>query len=90
MKIRSLAWLPLLALVWPAIAAAQGTPSPKAVVAAAVRQAGYPCKEPKSVKADARHSTPDERAWVIRCEKGSYRVKFMSDTGAAVEPIGKR
>lgn len=87
MKTRSLAWLPLLALLGPAVAAAQE--SPKTVVAAAVRQAGYLCNQPKSVKADSKRSTPDQRAWIIRCEKGSYRVKFKSDTGAAVEPISK-
>ena len=88
MATRSFAWLIFLALACPAIAAAQEGPTE--IVAAAVRQAGYPCAKPKSVKADPKHGAPDKKAWIIRCENGSYRVKFLSDTGAAVEPIGKQ
>ncbi len=54
------------------------------VVAAAVRQRGHPCDRPKSVEHDAEHSEPDQKAWIIRCENATYRVKFMGDTGAQV------
>jgi|GEM_PF-3060942 len=53
-------------------------------VAAAVRQRGHVCDRPKSVKHDAEHSEPDRKAWIIRCENATYRVKFMGDTGAEV------
>ena len=68
-----------------AIAAEQT--SAKDVVAAAVRDHGHPCDAPESAKPDPEYSSPDERAWIIRCESGSYRVKFMGDTGSEVEPI---
>jgi hypothetical protein len=61
--------------------------SAKDVVAAAVRDRGHSCASPESAKKDPEHSSPDEQAWIIRCESGSYRVKFMGDTGAEVEPI---
>ena len=57
------------------------------VVAAAVPDRGHACASPESATPDPEHSSPDERAWIIRCESGSYRVKFMGDTGAEVEPI---
>ena len=59
----------------------------KTVVAAAVRDHGYRCASPESVKPDPADSGPDEKAWVIRCESGSYRVKFKGDAGAEVEPL---
>jgi len=86
MIVRFLAGLAALMLMCPPVAAAQETS--KAVVAAAVRDAGYPCDKPSSVKPDQKATSADERAWIIQCEKGSYRVKFTGDTGAKVEPVG--
>jgi hypothetical protein len=88
MKPRSLAWLSFLALAGPAIAAAQEDPS--TIVATAVRQAGHPCDKPESVKPDAKHSTAARKAWIIRCESGAYRVRFLPGHGATVVLIGKR
>jgi len=85
MTVRPLAGLACLALLWPAAAAAQETPT--AVVAAAVRDAGHECKKPASVKPDPKASSADEKAWIIQCEKGRYRVKFTGDTGAKGEAI---
>ena len=56
-------------------------------VAAAVRQKGFACANPVSVKADAEASTPDERSWIIVCGDTRYRVKFRGDTGTTVEPV---
>jgi hypothetical protein len=86
MTVRSLAGLACLALVSAPVAAAQETS--KAVVAAAVRDAGYECMKPSSVKRDPKATSADEKAWIIQCEKGGYRVKFTGDTGAKVEPVG--
>jgi len=61
--------------------------SPKDVVATAVRQNGYQCSEPKNIEPDPEDTSPDERAWIVRCQNGSYRVKFMGDEGAQVEPL---
>lgn len=57
------------------------------VVAAAVRQQGYACDNPENAEPDANDTSPDEKAWILRCENGTYRVKFTGDTGAKVEPV---
>jgi hypothetical protein len=62
---------------------------PMDVVAAAVRDAGYTCSKPQSAKADPKESTPDQKAWIIRCENGEYRVKFKGDEGAEVVPVAE-
>lgn len=59
----------------------------KEVVATAVRQRGYVCEKPESVRPDPESSSPDEKAWLLQCETGSFRVKFMGDTGTKVEPV---
>ena len=76
------------ALVCAEIVIAQENPID--IVAAAVRVNGYECNNAKSVKPDPEHTTPDEKAWIIRCENASYQVKFVGDRGAKVEPIRKR
>jgi hypothetical protein len=83
---RSLAWLSCVALV-PLGATAQETP--KSVVAAAVRDAGYVCEKPGHVMPDKSASRPDEKTWIVLCERGGYRVRFMGDTGPKVEPLTK-
>jgi hypothetical protein len=82
--LRTLAWLSCASLV-PLGAAAQETP--KTVVAAAVRDAGYVCEKPGRVMPDKSADLPDEKAWIILCERGGYRVRFMGDTGPKVEPL---
>ncbi len=56
-------------------------------IAAAVRVHGYACEQPKSATRDTEQSSPDEEAWIVTCENGRYRVKFMGDTGSRVEPL---
>lgn len=60
---------------------------PADVVAVAIRDHGQPCTNPTDAKRDAEASSPDEQAWTISCDEGSYRVKFMGDTGAEVTAI---
>ena len=86
MKYGAMVWLASL-LLMPAVAS--GQENPEAVVSAAVREAGHACAKPKNVKRDPQHSKPDEAAWTIQCEDGNYRVRFMGDRGAKVEPVGK-
>ena len=83
MEIRSLVWLSGLALFCADIALAQE--DPKDIVAAAVRKSGQECSSPENVKPSPEHSSPDEKAWIIDCENGTFLVKFMGDRGAAVE-----
>ena len=75
----------LLATLGPAAAPAQEDPAD--VVAIAIRDHGQPCTNPTDAKRDAEASSPDEQAWTISCDEGSYRVKFMGDTGAEVTAI---
>jgi hypothetical protein len=56
-------------------------------VAAAVRVHGYACDDPQDIAADPHISAPDEEGWIITCENGRYRVKFLGDTGSLVEPV---
>jgi hypothetical protein len=62
---------------------------PKDVVAAAVRESGYECTAPQEISADPENTSSDEKAWVIRCEERAYRVKFLGDRGAEVEPLAE-
>ena len=87
MKHPSPVWLSCLALVCSEIAMAQEDPID--IVATAVRQHGYECHEPESVRPDPQYTASDEKAWIIRCENGTYQVKFMGDHGAKVEPISE-
>jgi hypothetical protein len=58
------------------------------IVATNVRARGYACERPSSVEPDPSHSIPDERAWILTCDTGRYRVIFRGDTGARVEELG--
>lgn len=87
MAYRIAACFALSAVLCANVATAQD--DPKDIVAAAVRQAGYTCSEPKSAKVDSKESTPDEKAWIIQCENGAYRVRFKGDEGAEVAPVAE-
>lgn len=81
---RLAAWsFPFLLLCAPGAAAQE---SPTDVVAAAVREKGYECDDPRGLEADPNDTAPDEEAWIIHCENGAYRVKFVGDRGADVQP----
>lgn len=71
----------------PDLALAQALESDTSVIAAAVRQRGFICDDPQPPTPDYETSSPDEPAWLLNCANGSYRVKFMGDTGAQVEPV---
>lgn len=62
---------------------------PTEVLSAAVRQQGYDCDRPERAEPDPQDSLPDEKAWILYCEEGAFRVKFMGDAGANVEPVTK-
>jgi hypothetical protein len=66
---------------------AQAQEDPKDIVAVAVRQNGYVCENPKSVKPDIQQSAPDEKAWILSCEVNTYFVKFKGDAQVEVRLI---
>ncbi|MDH3596088.1 MAG: hypothetical protein OEU09_00215 [Rhodospirillales bacterium] len=84
---RTLAWLPVAAVVW--ADAGLGQEDPKDIIAAAVRQRGHDCTEPESARPDPDNSSRDQKAWILRCENATFRVKYIGDRGAEVEPIGE-
>lgn len=84
MTFRPFAWFACAVFV-PFGAVAQETPT--TVVTAAVRDAGYVCEKPERVMPDKSETRPDEKVWVILCERGGYRVRFMGDAGPKVEPL---
>lgn len=62
---------------------------PVDIVAATVRQEGHSCDNPTDIEADPEYSSPDQKAWILTCESGRYRVKYKGgDAGAFVEPLG--
>lgn len=75
------------AIAWADLALSQEDPTD--IVAAAVRQRGYQCEQPEGARPDPDNTSPDEKAWIIRCENATFRVKFMGDTGAKVEPVSQ-
>ncbi len=57
------------------------------VAADTVRSQGFSCTEAVSAERDAKASKPDEEAWVLVCANARYRVRFMGDMPAKVEPL---
>lgn len=62
---------------------------PVDILAAAVRQHGHVCDRPESAEPDPQDTSAGEKAWVLHCEDGAFRVKFMGDAGAKVEPVSE-
>ena len=61
---------------------------PLHIVAAAVRENGHACDEPKSVVPDPESTSPDDKAWIIDCGNNTYRVKFVGDAAVDVTAVG--
>jgi len=82
-------WAALVLLCLMPLGAAFGQDAASAleIVATAVRQNGYDCRSPESATPDPGRTTPEEKTWIVRCESGNYRVKFLGDTGAEVTPL---
>jgi hypothetical protein len=57
------------------------------VTADAVRGQGFPCAEPVSAQRDPAASRPDEPVWILVCRDARYRVRFMGDKPAKIEPL---
>lgn len=62
---------------------------PTNIIADQIRAQGYKCDSPQSAKRDAQASKPDEAAWILQCESGSYRVTLIPDMAATVEKLDK-
>ena len=84
-----IALLVLVAVLPVASAAAADSPpeTALAIIAAAVRDRGFPCDRPISAEREPSVSQADRAAWIIRCDAARYRVVFEGDTGARVLPL---
>jgi len=58
---------------------------PTNIIADQIRAQGYKCDSPQSAKRDAQASKPDEAAWILQCESGSYRVTLIPGDGIGPE-----
>jgi hypothetical protein len=73
-----------------AIAGAYGAAAqqpPKDLLAAQIRSQGYRCDKVISARRDLARSKPDQAAWLLRCEKNTYRVTLIPDQAARVERL---
>jgi hypothetical protein len=85
MSLRPIALLSIPMFLAPLPAVSQQTP--ETIVAAAVRAAGHECAKPAKPVLDPKASKADEKVWLIQCGKQGYRVRFVGDQGAKVEPV---
>ena len=57
------------------------------IIAVQIRDQGYPCDKPLSANRDEKLSTPNEAAWILKCENATYRVRLIPDMAAKVEKL---
>jgi hypothetical protein len=57
------------------------------VLATHLRLQGYKCDRAQSAERDAKQSRPDEAAWIVTCDTGTYRVQLMPHQAARVERV---
>ena len=57
------------------------------IVAAQVREQGYPCEEPTSAERDQGSDGAQGESWILRCTNASYRVELVPDMAARVQKI---
>ncbi len=57
-----------------------------AIVASEMRQAGYPCDNPRNPQRDKAASKPGRTVWLLECDQGTFRVTVNQDGKAQVEP----
>jgi len=59
----------------------------KDLLAAQIRDQGFPCSKPVSAQRDLALSKPDEAVWVLKCENGAYRIRLVPDMAARVKRL---
>jgi hypothetical protein len=76
-----------LPLVLSPAQAADETETPAEVIAVQIRDQGYACGKALSAERDETLSTPDEAAWILKCDNATYKVKLIPDMAAKVERL---
>ena len=56
-------------------------------VAAAIREAGYPCAHVLSMERSREGVAEGLTVWKVRCNSGPYKVTFKGDTGSEVQRL---
>ena len=56
-------------------------------VAAAIREAGYPCAHVIQMDRSKEGAVEGYTAWNVSCNSGRFRVTFKGDTGSEVVPL---
>ena len=74
-------------LALPGVDIALAQEDPLHIVAAAVRDTGHECQEPKSAMPDPKDTSVNEKTWIIDCGNATYRVKFVGDTAVDVSVV---
>jgi hypothetical protein len=59
----------------------------KNLLAAQIRDQGYPCSKPLNANRDLKRSRPDEAVWVLQCQNGTYRLRLVPDMAARVQRL---
>ena len=62
--------------------------SPQDIIAAQIRNQGYPCDSPQSAERERAGSTANQAVWMLRCKNASYRVTLIPNLAAKVEKVG--
>ena len=56
-------------------------------VAAAIREAGYPCAHVIQMDRSKEGAAEGYTAWDVSCNSGRFKVTFKGDTGSEVVPL---
>ena len=56
-------------------------------VAAAIREAGYPCAHVVDMERSTEGVSQGLTVWKVRCNSGQFKVTFKGDTGSEVVPL---
>lgn len=57
------------------------------VLADQIRSQGFACSNPTSAERIAAESAPDEPAYVLKCESGTYQIRLIPDQAAVVTKV---
>lgn len=59
----------------------------KDIIAVQIRKQGFACKTALSAERDPAASSPDEAAWILKCDGARYKVKLIPKMAAEVERL---
>jgi hypothetical protein len=57
------------------------------IIAAHIREQGYPCKQALNAQRDRARSRPNQQVWTLHCADRRYRVRLTPDMGSRVQRL---